>query len=113
MTQAVCFSCGSFKQGAFDLCASCRRSPYHSDEVSLSLLMTDHCIDRETMSELGEAIRKRRRPSLKRDLQRQVDPLMRAMAARDLIRRITGDEPPWTNAGLAPCQDCRKLLRGT
>ena len=64
MTQAICFSCGELKFGAFVDCKSCNERPQTDDELVLSLAMTDHYFDLSTLMQMGESIREGCPPQL-------------------------------------------------
>lgn len=57
MTIAVCFNCGEIKWGAFNACQKCRARPTTDDELTTSLLFTDHYYDQETLARVSEDIR--------------------------------------------------------
>ena len=56
MTDAVCFSCGEIKHGAFLECQACSKVPLSEADLVLSLLMTDWYFDRDALEELGNAV---------------------------------------------------------
>jgi hypothetical protein len=64
MTQAVCFSCGVMKFGAFVACPICGVKPTTDEDLILSFAMTDHYFDIATMHQMGQAIRDGRPPHL-------------------------------------------------
>lgn len=57
MTQAICFSCGATKFGAFTPCSACATQPETEDQIAASLLLTDHFMDAATLAENSERIR--------------------------------------------------------
>lgn len=57
MTIAVCFNCGEIKWGAFNACQKCHARPTTDDELTTSLLFTDHYYDQETLAKVSEEIR--------------------------------------------------------
>ncbi|HRW11101.1 MAG TPA: hypothetical protein P5121_38635 [Caldilineaceae bacterium] len=57
MTQAICFSCGATKFGAFTPCSACATQPETEDQIAVSLLLTDHFMDAATLAENAERIR--------------------------------------------------------
>ncbi len=64
MTQAVCFSCGEMKFGAFAECPSCGGRPQTDDDFVLSLAMTDHYFKMDTMLQMGQSIKEGKPPHL-------------------------------------------------
>lgn len=56
LTKAVCFNCGEFKMGAFNVCRLCKRVPETDDELVLSLALTDHYFDLKTLKIMGKDI---------------------------------------------------------
>lgn len=45
MTIAICFKCGEFKHGSFKPCPSCGTIPQNTDDLTISLALTDHYFD--------------------------------------------------------------------
>jgi len=64
MTQAVCFSCGEMKFGAFTACKQCGKLPRTDDELVLSLAMTDHYFKLDTMLQMGQSVKDGHPPHL-------------------------------------------------
>ncbi|QDV49951.1 hypothetical protein [Gimesia fumaroli] len=62
MTKAVCFQCGHLKFGSFLACDECQAKPKTDDELIVSLAMSDHYFDQETMESMGEYIREHGHP---------------------------------------------------
>lgn len=62
MTQAVCFKCGAIKFGAFCPCPECDVTPKTEDDLVISLAMTDHYFDMDTLKQIGESVRERGEP---------------------------------------------------
>lgn len=62
MTQAVCWKCGSIKFGAFCPCPECGATPETEDDLVISLAMTDHYFDIETLRQFGQSIEQNGRP---------------------------------------------------
>ncbi len=56
MTTAICYNCGKFKTSAFIPCYQCGAIPKQDDDIILSLALTDHFFDRNTLTNLGETI---------------------------------------------------------
>jgi hypothetical protein len=64
MTEAICIGCGELKFGAFNICKSCGGIPRSDDELMLSLALTDHHLDSETLRQIGCEIKRGKRPRL-------------------------------------------------
>jgi hypothetical protein len=64
MTQAVCFSCGDLKVGAFTVCSSCGIRPKTDEDMVLSLAMTDHYFDISTLKRMSEMVQRGERVEL-------------------------------------------------
>ena len=64
MTQAVCFSCGDLKVGAFTVCSSCGIKPKTDEDMVLSLAMTDHYFDISTLKRMSEMVKRGERVEL-------------------------------------------------
>jgi hypothetical protein len=62
MTQAVCFQCGAIKFGAFCPCPECDAAPKSEDDRVISLAMTDHYFDMDTLQQMGRSVRERGEP---------------------------------------------------
>ncbi|WP_339733405.1 hypothetical protein [uncultured Gimesia sp.] len=62
MTTAVCFQCGHLKFGSFLACEECQAKPRTDDELMLSLAMSDHYFDQETMESMGQYIKEQGQP---------------------------------------------------
>lgn len=58
MTKAVCFNCGSMKFGAFVECKECHLRPISDDDLAMSLAMTDHYFDENTMKVMAADIKR-------------------------------------------------------
>lgn len=56
MTKSICFNCGEFKTGAFNVCRLCKSVPETDDELVLSLALTDHYFDLKTLKIMGKDI---------------------------------------------------------
>ena len=76
MTQAVCFKCGEIKHGAFTDCPHCGERPVSDEDFVISLAMTDHYFDLNTLKQMGEAVKKGEKPNLdeetKKNLMKQL-----------------------------------------
>ncbi len=57
LTKAVCFNCGEFKLGAFRACSLCKRGPETDDQLVMSLALTDHYFDLQTLKVMGKDIK--------------------------------------------------------
>src|SRR5215831_4148 len=57
MTHAVCFKCGEMKFGAWVPCSACGARPASDREINLSMAMTDHYFDLETLEQMGAKIK--------------------------------------------------------
>lgn len=62
MTTAVCFHCGDLKFGSFCPCRACKNRPKTDDELIISLAMSDHYFEVETLNQMGDAIRQTGKP---------------------------------------------------
>jgi len=57
MTIAACFSCGELKSTAFMCCSHCNRTPTNEEEMLVSLALTGHHLDIDSLLGVGKAIR--------------------------------------------------------
>jgi hypothetical protein len=103
MTQAVCFSCGEMKYGAFSRCESCGVEPTSDRELMLSLTLTDHYFDAPALQQLGREIKGGKTPQLSAEDERslaaaleQIKPMMGRRGEKPATRRA-----PWLLAGVA------------
>ena len=64
MTEAICMFCGKRKWGGFTACESCGKEPVSEDDYVLSLLLTDHYLDQQTLEVIGQDIVKGKRPNI-------------------------------------------------
>ena len=64
MTQAICFKCGSLKIGAFGQCKQCGELPKSDEDLIMSIALTDHYLDLNTLLEIGKSIKAGERPNL-------------------------------------------------
>ncbi|MBT8573486.1 hypothetical protein ICN46_06530 [Polynucleobacter sp. Latsch14-2] len=78
MTMATCFNCGEIKFGAFVACPECKQLPSTDDDWMLSLAMTDHYFDSDTLRQMGQAIKMGEKPNL--------DESTRANLMKELIK---------------------------
>ncbi len=62
MTVAVCTNCGTLKYGAFSPCEECHARPTTNDEFVRSFAFSDRYLDRATMDEVSEYVRKNGEP---------------------------------------------------
>lgn len=81
MTFAVCFKCGHLKFGAFLPCDDCSALPQNEEEVALSLAMTDHYFDLETLKQIGTSIAHGKPPHLDEQTHAQMLELIRGPEA--------------------------------
>jgi hypothetical protein len=76
MTTATCFNCGEIKFGAFVPCKHCGELPKEDEDWILSLAMTDHYFDLNTLKQMGEAVKRGEKPKLdeetKKNLMKQL-----------------------------------------
>ncbi|MFC1778132.1 hypothetical protein ACFL3I_12470 [Pseudomonadota bacterium] len=56
MTQAICLFRGKSKFGAFSSCDSCRKEPVTENDRFVSLLLTDHYFDLQSLEAIGQNI---------------------------------------------------------
>lgn len=56
MTVAVCFKCGAFKSGAFNPCEKCGAKPNGYDEMALSMAISDHHFDQQSLERIAVEI---------------------------------------------------------
>lgn len=76
MTRAVCVLCGAPKFGALVTCQSCGQRPTDPEDLILSMALTDHLVDAETLESAAQSIQAGLRPVL--------DEESRSMIARAL-----------------------------
>ena len=62
MTTAVCIHCGELKFGSFVPCHSCSGQPSTNHELIISLAMSDHYLDLDTLKQVGNSIREKGEP---------------------------------------------------
>ncbi len=56
MTVAVCVKCGAIKHGAWTPCRECRKTPFGEDELTWSLVLSDHHFDVEVLQQASRII---------------------------------------------------------
>lgn len=91
MTQAVCFNCGEIKFGAFTPCKYCQVTPSTDGELALSLSMTDHYLDADTMEEMSRAIKTGSPPVLDGEMLRGLVDQLDAFRNSGLFAWLTPD----------------------
>ena len=64
MTIAVCFHCGSLKNGSFVLCPSCNTRPTEDKDCIYSMLMSTHYLKEELLIQMGKDIKKGNYPNV-------------------------------------------------
>jgi hypothetical protein len=90
MTQAVCFRCGVIKFGAFCPCQECQTTPKTEDDLVISMAMTDHYFDMDTLKRFGESVRERgERPKL--DPETRNNLLETIRSAGDMMSQLGDD----------------------
>lgn len=62
MTTAVCIHCGELKFGSFVPCQSCSGRPRTDHELIISLAMSDHYLNVDTLKQIGASIREKGEP---------------------------------------------------
>ncbi len=62
MTKAVCIHCGEMKFGSFVPCHICAGRPTSDHELIISLAMSDHYLDVDTLKQIGASIREKGEP---------------------------------------------------
>lgn len=58
MTVALCLNCGGLKVGAFSRCPHCSFEPETDEDITKSLMMSDHHFNVELLKEAGEKIKR-------------------------------------------------------
>ncbi len=56
MTTAVCYKCGAMKLGAWTPCEKCGSTPITEDDLVISMALSDHHLDMETLTRLGKHV---------------------------------------------------------
>jgi hypothetical protein len=102
MTMAVCFKCGVIKFGAFCPCQECAATPATEDEVALSLAMTDHYFDRETLERIGADIRVGKPIQLDDQTRNNLITQLRSMGVLERLRDFAANAAPPPEAGKQP-----------
>jgi len=69
MTISVCLTCGDFKHGAIGECPHCKESCCNTE---LSLLLTDHYLEKSELKQIGKAIAVLNKTGLDRDTKTNV-----------------------------------------
>lgn len=72
MTIAICMRCGDEKFGSFTSCKRCNFRPTTEDEMVWSVCVSDHHLNRETLSEIGEQIKAGNVPMIAPDTHKQM-----------------------------------------
>jgi len=62
MTVAVCFKCGELKHGAFNPCRGCFAQPKLKDDLIISLAMSDHYLNKSSLTQIGSQIKMTGKP---------------------------------------------------
>jgi hypothetical protein len=94
MTIAVCFQCGAQKFGAFCPCGECRAVPQTEDELALSLAMTDHYFDQQTLDQMGAAVRDGKPPHLSPETREGLLASLRRHGIADKLREMAAQVKP-------------------
>jgi hypothetical protein len=89
MTVAVCVKCGAIKHGAFNACGACGERPLSEDELTYSLVMTDHYFSVEDLNGMSAAMLSGKpRPSLPPEQEAQFKEMLRKMEGGKLLKGI-------------------------
>ena len=89
MTVAVCVKCGAIKHGAFNACNSCGERPLSEDDLTYSLVMTDHYFSVEDLEGMSAAMLSGKpRPSLPPEQEAQFKEMLRKMEGGKLLKGI-------------------------
>lgn len=99
MTTAVCIKCGELKFGSFVPCHACSHGPETDHELIISLAMSDHYLDVDTLKQIGESIREKGEPpNLDPDsyasFKKTIEELRVAGALKELLNQEGSDSPP-------------------
>lgn len=113
MTMAVCFKCGSIKHGAFTRCSACQTDPQTEADVTLSLAMTDHFHDEQTLRQMGREVQAGNPPRLSAEMLKSLsdNPLLKRMPRR--VRRMNGSPESVVTGDTESSLDATSELRET
>jgi hypothetical protein len=64
MTIAICFKCGSKKDGSFVICKTCGTRPIRDDDCIYSMLMTSHYFKETYLMDMGKDIKNGKLPNV-------------------------------------------------
>lgn len=93
MTTAVCIHCGELKFGSFVPCASCSGRPVTDHELIISLAMSDHYLDVDTLKQIGKGIREHGEPpGLDPASYESFRKLIEEAKASGMLSQILGDD---------------------
>ena len=89
MTVAVCVKCGAIKHGAFNACGVCGGRPLSEDELTYSLVMTDHYFSVDDLNGMSAAMLSGKpRPSLPPEQEAEFKEMLRKMEGGKLMKGI-------------------------
>jgi hypothetical protein len=92
MTTAVCIHCGELKFGSFVPCHACNGRPKTDHELIISLAMSDHYLDLETLQQIGSSIKERGEPpNLDPDSYESFRKILEEFRASGTWARLFGD----------------------
>ena len=68
MTTAICFKCGNYKNGAFNICENCNTCPESEEELAISIVMTDNYFTQSNLNELSKFIKAGGKPAFAQNI---------------------------------------------
>ena len=92
MTIAICFQCGAVKFGAFVPCDKCGATPRSEEDVALSMGMSDHYFDTETLEQMGRMVREGTPPQLNDETRTRVIESLHSSGILAKLHELWGDE---------------------
>ena len=96
MKIAVCFSCGETKIGAFRKCEECWKTPETIDEKAISLAMTEHYFDIDTLKKFSEFTKENGKPpELDKPTCEQFVAIIKEREAQPPKKRKAKQNKPW------------------
>jgi hypothetical protein len=90
MTIAICFKCGAAKFGAFIPCNQCGAAPCNEEDAALSMGMSDHYFDVDTLEQMSLMVRDGKPPQLNEETKARVVESLRSSGILDELKKLGG-----------------------
>ena len=91
MTIAICFQCGAVKFGAFVPCGECGAAPCNEDDAAISMGMSDHYFDVDTLEQMGLMVRQGKPPQLNEETRMRVVESLRSSGILEELKKLWGE----------------------